>query len=290
MTIKTQEIPLLIDCEGVAQIGIFHRPEQARNIGIVVVVAGGPQYRVGCARQIILWSRRLASDGYPVLRFDYRGFGDSAGEFVGFEGVNADIASAVDKLMALMPDLTSVVLWGECNAASAMMMYAWRDKRVSGLVMQNPWVRNEATQARMYIKHYYLMRIMQKSFWLKLLNLQFNPLVSMTSLVDLWRNAKLFEAVQESRVRQEFESLPSYQEKMCEGLAKFPGPVLLLMSGYSLIGKEFDELVSLSARWRAVLAAKALTRIDMPDADHTFSRSQDREKLVNHALTWLNQR
>jgi len=73
-------------------------------------------------------------------------------------------------------------------------------------------------------------------------------------------------------------------------LAKFPGPVLLLMSGYSLIGKEFDELVSLSARWRAVLAAKALTRIDMPDADHTFSRSQDREKLVNHALTWLNQR
>ncbi|MDD5271585.1 MAG: hydrolase 1, exosortase A system-associated [Methylovulum sp.] len=287
---KTEEIPLLIDCEAAAQVGILHRPEQAKNIGIVVVVAGGPQYRVGCARQLILWSRRLASEGYPVLRFDYRGFGDSAGEFVGFEGINADIATAIDKMMALMPELGSVILWGECNAASAIMMYAWRDSRVSGLIMQNPWVSNQSTRARTYIKHYYLMRIMQKSFWQKLFKLQFNPITAISSLADLWRNAGFLKSVQQQIAIQEFGNLPTYQEKMREGLAQFSGPLLLLMSGYSLIGKEFDELVSISTRWQAVLAGKALTRIAMPDADHTFSRSQDREKLINHALSWLNQR
>jgi uncharacterized protein len=54
-----------------------------------------------------------------------------------------------------------------------------------------------------------------------------------------------------------------------------------------LIGKEFDELVSISERWRAVLSEKELTRIDEPEADHTFSRAVDREKLIINAVNWL---
>lgn len=284
---NTEEIPLLIPCAGAAQIGMLHNPEQAKKTGAVVVVAGGPQYRVGCARQIILWSRRLASEGYPVLRFDYRGFGDSAGEFLGFEAIDADIKSAIDKLMELVPQLENIVLWGECNAASAIMMYAWRDARVKALVMQNPWVRSEETQARTYIKHYYLMRIMQKSFWLKLIKFQFNPFKAVSSLANLWHMASRLKTINTTLKTQEFDSLPTFQEKMREGLAHFSGKILLFMSGYSLIGKEFDELVSVSERWQSVLAEKELTRIDEPDADHTFSRSQDREKLISNAVDWL---
>ncbi|PPD43544.1 MAG: hydrolase 1, exosortase A system-associated [Methylobacter sp.] len=286
---KAEEIPLTILCEEAAQIGIFHQPEHAKKTGVVVVVAGGPQYRVGCARQIILWSRRLAGEGYPVLRFDYRGFGDSAGEFVGFEGINDDIKTAIDKLMELVPGLENVVLWAECNAASAVMMYAWRDPRVSALIMQNPWVRHVATQARAYMRHYYLMRVMQKSFWLKLGTMQFNPITAIGSLMVLWRNAKQLNGTQPTAVIREFDNLPTYQEKMREGLTRFPGKTLLFMSGYSMIGKEFDELVSLSPQWQRVLASKTVTRLDHPDADHTFSRSQDRDKLVDDALSWLNQ-
>jgi exosortase A-associated hydrolase 1 len=282
-----EEIPLVIDCEGAPQVGILHKPSSVKDTAIVIVVAGGPQYRVGCARQIILWSRRLAEEGYAVLRFDYRGFGDSGGEFKGFEHIDADIKSAIDHLYSEVPGIENVVLWAECNAASSVMMYAWQDVRVKKLIMQNPWVRNEATQARTYIKHYYLMHIMQKSLWLKLLKFQFNPLTSLTSFINLWRCSLKSNASKEGDIETGFSELATYQEKMCEGLARFKGEVLLFMSGYSLIGKEFDELVHTTGRWQGVIKNTQLTRIDEPDADHTFSRAIDRDKLINNAISWL---
>jgi len=287
---NAEEIPLLINCQDSPQIGILHKPDNPKKTAIVVVVAGGPQYRVGCARQIILWSRRLAAEGYPVLRFDYRGFGDSGGEFKGFESVDDDIKSAIDQLYTEMPEIENTVLWAECNAASSVMMYAWKDTRVKHLIMQNPWVRNEATQAKTYIKHYYLMRIMQKSFWLKLFSFKFNPFKSLFSLLNLWETSKGLRNEHGSQSNQAFVELSTYQEKMREGLALFSGDVLLFMSGLSLIGKEFDELVNVSARWQDVMNKTQLTRIDEPNADHTFSSAVDREKLINNAIAWLNKK
>lgn len=284
---NVEEIPLIIQCHASALIGILHKPQHYKKTGIIIVPAGGPQYRVGCARQIILWSRRLAREGYPVLRFDYRGFGDSAGQFNGFENIDDDIAAAIEKLRAEMEDVDSIVLWGECNAASSIMMYAWREQHIKALIMQNPWVRNEITQARTYIKHYYLIRIMQKSFWLKLAKFQFNPLKSLAGLLSLWRYAK-GKAEQQKSNEDNFENLVNFQDKMREGLARFNGKILLFMSGYSMIGKEFDELVLGSEHWQTVLDQKDLARIDEPDADHTFSRVQDREKLINNAVQWLD--
>lgn len=266
-------------------IGILHKPSMSSNTAILIVPAGGPQYRVGCARQIILWSRRLADEGYPVLRFDYRGFGDSAGEFQGFENIDSDIRSAVDCLKLELPELENIILWGECNAASALMMYAWQDERVKAMILQNPWVRNETTQARTYIKHYYLMRLMQKSFWLKLLKIQFNPFKAFSDLISLVRQAKNIQPI--GSTNADFDMLGSFQEKMLEGVKRFNGKILLFMSGYSLIGKEFDELVSVSPSWKNALSDLDLTRIDEPDADHTFSRVEDREKLVNNVIQWL---
>ncbi len=285
---NSTEIPLIIDCHGSPQIAVLHQPMVAKKTAIVVVVAGGPQYRVGCARQIILWSRRLASEGFPVLRFDYRGFGDSGGEFKGFEHVDDDIQSAIDCLYTEMPSIENIVLWAECNAASAVMMYAWKDKRVKKLIIQNPWVRNEASQAKTYIKHYYLMRIMQKSFWIKLFSFKFNPFASVYSLLKLWKASRQLKTENLIHNHQSFDELSTYQDKMREVLARFSGEVLLFMSGFSLIGKEFDELVKSYELWQHVIEQTKLTRIDEPDADHTFSSAHDREKLINNAVAWLN--
>ena len=45
---------------------------------VVIVVVGGPQYRVGSHRQFVQLSRALASAGHATLRFDY-----TAKEFLG---------------------------------------------------------------------------------------------------------------------------------------------------------------------------------------------------------------
>ena len=61
-------------CAGDTLMGILAKPETPADTGVIVIV-GGPQYRVGSHRQFVLLSRALAAAGYAVLRFDYRGMG-----------------------------------------------------------------------------------------------------------------------------------------------------------------------------------------------------------------------
>ena len=74
--------------------GILSQPEQASDTTVIVVV-GGPQYRVGSHRQFLQLARHLARQGYPVLRFDGRGMGDSSGLLRSFEEIDDDIGAAI---------------------------------------------------------------------------------------------------------------------------------------------------------------------------------------------------
>src|SRR3546814_10054701 len=107
-------------CAEAELVGILHRPAAAARRG-VLIVGGGPKYRAGSHRQFLLIARRLAEQGYPVLRFDHRGIGDSDGPYLGFEALDADIAAAIDAFVAHCPQVEEVVLWGLCDAASAIL-------------------------------------------------------------------------------------------------------------------------------------------------------------------------
>ncbi|WP_313872610.1 serine aminopeptidase domain-containing protein [Rugamonas sp. DEMB1] len=111
------EHALQFSCDDAALIGILSRPRQAATRGVLVVV-GGPQYRAGSHRQFTLLARALAAQGIPVLRFDYRGMGDSEGAARDFEAVSADLRAAIDEFFRQVPTLRDVVLWG-CATAPA---------------------------------------------------------------------------------------------------------------------------------------------------------------------------
>jgi exosortase A-associated hydrolase 1 len=166
---KYAESTTVFDCAGDTMLGILARPDMPADTGVLVIV-GGPQYRVGSHRQFLLLSRSLAAAGFAVLRFDYRGMGDSEGHLRSFESVSADIAAAINKLQAQIPEVQHVVLWGLCDGASAALLYCdeTKDARVSGLCLLNPWVRSETSLAQTHVKHYYRQRLMEKAFWAKL--------------------------------------------------------------------------------------------------------------------------
>src|SRR5512144_3183809 len=105
------ELALTFSCQGAELVGILH-PGSDRAARGVLIVVGGPQYRVGSHRQFLLLARDLAAAGIPVLRFDYRGMGDAGGEVVDFEHCQADIAAAVDAFFARSAGLREVVIWG----------------------------------------------------------------------------------------------------------------------------------------------------------------------------------
>ena len=79
------EQALVLGCEGSSMIGVLSGAGLPAGRGVLIVV-GGPQYRVGSHRQFILLARHLADRGVPTLRFDYRGMGDSRhGSLRGFD-------------------------------------------------------------------------------------------------------------------------------------------------------------------------------------------------------------
>ncbi len=283
---------LLLDCEGDRLVGILHRPDEARagaaasrRMGVVVVV-GGPQYRVGSHRQFALMARAFCTAGYPVLRFDYRGMGDSEGEPRSFEDVDADIGVAVDALLREIPQLEGVLLWGLCDAAAACSIYANRkDPRISALVLANPWVRSPAGEAKAYLKHYYLQRLLQRSFWQKLARGAFNPLRALRGLLGMYA-----QTLSKSEAGSPAGRRRSFVERMYMGLQGTPVPVLFLISEVDLTAKEFVDHCGSRREWQALLRQPRIRSEPLAGVDHTFSGAQSMQSVIGVCLQWMSQR
>ena len=273
------EAALVFPVAGERLLGIVARPDGPRDCAVLLVV-GGPQYRVGSHRQFLLLSRRLAAEGYPVMRFDYRGMGDSGGAVRSFDAVGEDIGAAIDAFLEACPGVRRIVLWGLCDAASAALLHvqASRDPRIAGLVLLNPWVRSEASLAQTHIKHYYGQRLLQRAFWVKLLSGKMQIVRSLRGLLD---NAMLARGTGSPRQSR------SFQDLMAEGWRQFDGEVLLILSGQDYTAKEFLEYVASDPAWSGVLDSRKLSRVDVADADHTFSSEELRSRVENETLKWL---
>ena len=278
------------ECQGDHLVGILHPSATRGRRGVLVVVGGGPQYRVGGHRQLTLWSRHLSANGYPVMRFDYRGMGDSHGEFLGFEHIGDDIRAALDEFFARVPELQEVVLWGECDAASAILFYAHADPRVKGAVLLNPWVRTEAGAARATLRFYYLRRLTQPSFWAKVFSLRFNPIAAVASMLSLVRQVRAPKAStpgSSAPAAPDRDSTRPLPERMLSGLVRFRAPLLLVLGGRDLIAREFDLLTGNSTHWQTELQRETVSRRDLPEGDHTFSSASQRDQVADWALAWI---
>jgi uncharacterized protein len=272
-----KEEAFVFACRGERLVGILH-PGAAAAARAVIIVVGGPQYRVGSHRQFVLLARALAAAGIPVLRFDYRGMGDADGVHPGFEHIAPDIAAAVDALLERAPAVREVVLWGLCDAAAAALLWAPGDARIAGIVLANPWVRTETSEAQTYLRHYYGRRLLSAEFWGKLLRGGVRPLESAQALC-----AFLGRALK----RGDGGSNAPFPARMLDGLAHFRGRVLLILSGNDLTAAEFLDLVAASPRWRALLGDARVTRRDLPGATHTFSSERWRAQVAAWTTEWL---
>jgi len=282
----------VFEVQGSPVLGILHVPSEAARVGLIMVAAGGPQYHVGCCRQLLTWARRFADQGFAVLRFDYRGMGDSGGEFRGFEHVDDDLRAAVDQLKAQQPGLRHVVFWGGCNAASAIMMYAWKDPRVTGFIISNPWLMEEKNQARNLLKHHYAKKLVDLDFWRSLFSGRVNigPAVKgflETIVTRLKPSKSKAEAPREDVAVVEWDSPQEpFIDRMLEGVKAFQGKGLILGSG-GIVGQEFDEQLRSSRNWRKAATRPNYQRVILERAGHTFADKQSSEAVFHESLNWL---
>ncbi|PLX63032.1 hydrolase 1, exosortase A system-associated [Sedimenticola selenatireducens] len=278
------ERPLTFDCRGEHLVAVLHNPSSESRRALLVVV-GGPQYRVGSNREFVLLSRKLAKSGYPVFRFDYRGMGDSEGDYTGFENIQDDIAAAIDSLQSSMSGVEEVVIWGLCDAATAASFYAASDPRVAGLVLANPWVRSEEGEARAFLKHYYIKRILSLGFWRKVLRGQLDIAQSASSLQSNLKIATGGE--QGSGDTQPNSPAVSLAIRLEQSLREFKGQVLFILSGNDLTAAEFKDAVEASRGFKGLLGESRFEQFHLEASDHTFSRHEWLEQAIQRTESWL---
>ena len=282
-TSAAREQAIVIDCAGESLLGIVHHPpadapETTQATGVVVVV-GGPQYRVGSHRQFVHLARTLAAAGHAVLRFDVQGMGDSSGALRSFEAMDGDIRAAIEVFSRCCPGVRRIVLWGLCDGASANLLYVARqaDPSVAGLVLLNPWVRTSQGLARAQLRHYYGHRLKQPQFWRKL----FRGDVGWAAVREWFQNRRA------ARANPAPPPTPHFTARMAEAMRTVAGPILLILSGDDLVAKEFIEHAATNPEWHNCLQRAALKRVDLQTANHTFSAPSDTRAVELATLDWL---
>ncbi|MCC7368635.1 MAG: alpha/beta fold hydrolase [Chloroflexi bacterium] len=120
--------------------GSYHPPrsDRTRDSAVLLCYPWGKEY-LPSHRAFRQLAELLSGLGYPVLRFDYRGTGDSAGDGAS-DGLSTwidDIATALDELRErAMPE--QICLIGLRLGASLAMRASTEHDDVSGLVLWQP--------------------------------------------------------------------------------------------------------------------------------------------------------
>lgn len=119
-----------------SMLGVWCEGSTQTTLPTVLLINSGVIHRVGASRLHVRLARALAERGFPSLRFDLSGIGDSAApaEAIALrEVVAADIRHALDFARARR-GVSGAVLAGLCSGARDGLEAAVRDPDVVGLV------------------------------------------------------------------------------------------------------------------------------------------------------------
>lgn len=286
------EQPATFSCNGHSLHGIFSMPEKEARTAVIIVV-GGPQFRVGSHRQFVLLARYLAERGIMVLRFDYSGMGYSEGPDKNFYEIDDDIAAAIELVNKTNPNIENIFLWGLCDAASALAFYAYRDARINGLVLLNPWVRSEHSHSKMLLSEYYQRRLTDWAKWKELLVSPKKIIQAVISFAGVLLNIakSLFQSRSEStadlHLSLEYRK-NEIADAMFEGLTHYPGKLCFILSGNDLTAAEFEQVFENSG-WLNNKENQAKTTVHRIDrATHTFSSAEWRARVEQITLEFVS--
>lgn len=237
--------------------------DEAGGTSGLLLVTGGSEVRAGAFGWQAELAARVAAAGHPVLRFDRRGVGDSSGADPGFAASAPDIAAALAAFRREAPHLARLVAFGNCDAASALMLL--EGAACDALVLANPWTieRDDGAPSPAAVRARYAEKLSQPSELMRFAKggVSLHKLIG--GLKRAWRPA----------------SAPSgLARDIAAGLARFAGPVRILVAERDRAGRAFLE------GWDR--GDPRLRRC--PGASHAFAEEPAREWLLAQVLETLS--
>lgn len=228
----------------------------------VLIVSGGNEVRVGSFRGMARLGTDLAAGGIPVFRYDRRGVGDSGGDNLGFEASGPDMAAALAAFRAACPHLSHVIAYGNCDAATALVVHA--PDGLAARVLSNPWVVPVDTnaQAPAAARAYYAQRLRDPRAWLKLLR----------GRVNLRDTADSLHAAAAGPTTTPLAA------RFAQGLERMTGPVTILLSEHD------GTAIAFLDQWQAAVFdayRNTVTVRVLPSASHALAPAPDHAALLD---------
>lgn len=254
-------------CEGAQLAASLDMAPAAAGL---LIVSGGNELRAGPWGSQAQLADRIAAAGFPVLRFDRRGVGDSEGQNGSFTTSGPDIAAAIHAFRAHVPTLRKIVAFGNCDAASALMLA--KGLGCDALVLANPWTFEPEPEAEPApaeleassmppgaLRNYYWRRLANPAALKRLLSGKVKVGKMASSLVDAAKPAP---------------PPSSLTQAMAEGLGSFAGPATILLAENDRTAQAFKAV------WN-----KADPRLRVcPKAGHSFVEPPSRVWLQGQIL------
>jgi exosortase A-associated hydrolase 1 len=252
---------LTFECQETTLAGTL---DTAPGTSGLLLVSGGNEIRSGAFSGQAQLAARIARKGFPVFRFDRRGVGDSDGENKGFRKSRKDIEAALAAFRAMAPNMERVVGFGNCDAASALMLA--EGAGCDALVLSNPWTiegdQHDTTPPPAAVRARYAEKLKNPRELARLL----------TGGVDLRKLARgMIHATRP-------EGAPSTLAlELKAGLARFEGPARILLATADRTAQAFE------AGWDA--SDERVIRC--PGATHAWVEPDAREFLDKQILAVL---
>jgi alpha-beta hydrolase superfamily lysophospholipase len=277
----------------------------------LLMLNAGAAYRVGPGRLYVQLARHLATLGYPCLRMDISGIGDSVVDGTQAENDTyaatafRDVALACDYLQSIDPG-RSIVLMGLCSGAYAAFQSAAQlpHPALRESILINPLTffwrdgmsLSESPTERLQAWHYYWKIIFDPNSWIKLFSGKTTKgfrgtLRRFMQSVVLRSGAAAHPPTQAVAPGQQSQ----YSHPPKEDLPADLGRVVAASRTLAMFVSESDPghfLLMHKARRKAtqLIRAGVLKCFFIKNADHTFSTESSRRALTQVLTEYLHSR
>ncbi|MBX3611480.1 MAG: alpha/beta fold hydrolase [Hydrogenophaga sp.] len=246
----------------------------------VVILNAGIIHRVGPNRLHVSLARALSADGFPVLRVDLSGLGDSAAREDGaapLEAAMADIKDVIDTLQATRK-VQRVVLMGLCSGADHSVIYAASDPRVVGVALLDPSIPRTTGY---YLKHY-AGRFFRARTWMNVASGR-HPLWKVVTRRQSVASADMADA--RPAVTLEHPEVRAFLEKAYGGALANDTQMLAVLTSdrerqHNYRRQLLDAFPALNFKGRLLIEY-------FDHCDHTFTTLANQQRLVALVRRWM---
>ncbi len=271
-------------------VGILCRPSQSGQPpkpGIIFLNAGNTHH-VGPNRIYVTLSRALARKGFPCVRFDFSGLGDSLSKRDGRrfrDYAPLEVRQVLDDLVK-SHGMRRFVVVGICGGADIAVDAACDDGRIVGAVLINgAFLDGEAfagayqRASRRTLARFYRRRLLSPLAWARLVSLRsgFWRILVRTMRHGLGRLHRGVRAEHRTPMKEAKSKWVAMAERGME--------VLMIFAEGSIFRDMF--LHETSQAIRAVYRPDNLQVVMQEGADHTFTLLTSQRTLKESVLQWL---